>query len=609
MEPTTLNRMFLRTVERFPERTALLSKQSGESGRGPGTYQPITYAQLADRVRCLAGALTNLGVEKGDRVAILSENRPEWAIMDLASLGLGAVTVPIFPTLPAAQVEYLLRNSGAKVAAASDQKQLEKILTARQNAPSLASVVVFEPIKDAPEGVLVFEVLLPSGAEMLSPEEFRRRQEAVAPDDLATFIYTSGTTGEPKGTMLTHNNFASNIQGAHELIRIDENDVFLSFLPLSHVFERMAGYYLPLSAGASIAYCEGVRAVAKNIEEVRPTIMASVPRMYESLMERIQDAAAKRGGREKALFDWALQVGKEHGERRSSRRFSNPLLAVKRALADRLVLTKVRDKLGGRFRFLLSGGAPLPVATAEFFMALGITIAEGYGLTETSPVISINHPDRVRLGTVGPPLHGVEVRLAEDGEILTRGPHVMKGYFNMPEATAEAIDAQGWFHTGDIGQMDADGYLSITDRKKNIIVLANGKKVSPSQLESKFKNSPYISEIMLVGDRRNIITALVVPNYLALRDWCQEHGLDPTDRPALAASPEVKKLIRSEIDRLSGDLADFERVRRVALLDHEFTVEAGELTPTLKVRRKAVEQKYAEAITAMYGDEKQVSEG
>jgi long-chain acyl-CoA synthetase len=590
----TICQAFQETVARMPDQPALMHKEGGR-------YLSRTYAELAQQVREFALGLADLGVASGDRVALLLANRPEWAIADLATLSLGAVTTPLYPSLPAAQVEYILDDAAAAVLILEDEKQWRKLQEIRDRLPALRHVLMVEPRPaDAAEaGVLQFADVLARGrAAGETGAAFERRWRGVKPDDLASIIYTSGTTGEPKGAMLTHFNFMSNALGAVQVIDIRPDNLFLSFLPLSHVFERLAGYYLPLSVGATIAYAESVFAVQQNMAEVRPTIMASVPRLYESIHARILDTVAKAPPQRQRLFHWALRVGREVTARRQAGQIVGPLLALQHAVADRLVFRKIRERTGGRMRYFISGGAPLPRATAEFFTAVGLTILEGYGLTETSPVISVNRPGRVRLGTVGELMPGVEVRIAPDGEILTRGPHIMRGYFHKPEATRDAIDPEGWFHTGDIGDLDEAGYLRITDRKKDIIVLANGKNVAPQPIEAALKASPYIQEIALIGDKQPTITALVVPAFERLRAYAREHEL-PTEPEALAQHPEIRRLLKVEIDRHSGQLADFERIKRFTILDHEFSIDGGELTPTLKLKRRVIAEKYRDAIAAM----------
>ena len=423
----------------------------------------------------------------------------------------------------------------------------------------------------------------------------------VRPDDLATIIYTSGTTGDPKGVMLTHSNIVFDVKASTAAFAgLDHHDVALSFLPLCHIFERMAEY-LMLHHGVTIAYAEGVEQVVANLAEVRPTLMCSVPRFYEKVHVRVREKVAKDPPYRQRLFAWALRVGGEAFQHRVNRTSPGPALRLKHALADRLVFQKIRARVGGRIRIFISGGAPLAKEVAEFFGAAGLLILEGYGLSETSPVIAVNTPDAIRPGTVGRPIPGVEVKIAPDGEILTRGPHVMKGYFRKPEATAAAIDDEGWFHTGDIGHLDADGFLVITDRKKDLIVTSGGKKVAPQPIENRLKTNPFIAEVVIVGNRRNFPAALVVPNFEALEGWARQHGVAFADREDLIRRPEVVALYERLVQEMTPDLAQFEKIKKIALLPREFSLEAGELTPTLKVRRSVVEEKYKDVIDRLYG--------
>ena len=598
MEKTTINEQLLNSVNQHGSKAALSSKVDG-------AYQDISYDELGDRVKHLCLGLIELGVQKGDRVALLSENRPEWAITDLAILAAGGVNVPMFSTLTPPQVEHIVRDSGAKIICVSSEKQLQKVEAFRANVDDLQQVIIFDAIDlENSDEVLTFNQVCDIGEKAEDGDlVYQKSRDAVTPEDLATIIYTSGTTGQPKGAMLTHNNFMSNVQACFEIVGFASEDVFLSFLPLAHVFERMGGHYLPLSCGATVAYAESPFTVAQNMKEVRPTIMMSVPRLYEMMHEKIIRSVQEGSSLKQKIFYWSVGVGEKVSQAIQQQKNPSVILGLKYGLANKLVFNKLQSATGGRLRFFVSGGAPLSKSIAEFFHAAGILILEGYGLTETSPVISVNRPDQWRFGTVGTQIAGVEVKIAEDGEILSRGPHIMQGYFNKPEETAEAIDADGWFHTGDIGEMDADGFLSITDRKKNIIVLSNGKNVAPQPIENLLKQSPYISQVMLIGDQRKSISALIAPNFDALKAYAKEMALAPQEVGELIESKEIRQLVRKEIERLSTALADFERVKMFTLLDREFTQEADEMTPTLKLKRKVILEKYGDKIEKMYGGE------
>ncbi len=565
-------------------------------------WETIAAERALGDVESLALALRERGIARGDRVALLSENRYEWAVTDLAVLGLGAVTVPIYPTLTAAQFRALLENSEAKVLVVSTLAQLEKARIAAAGLPFVRALVCMDPLPPGgPADEQALHTLLERGSarRAVQPDAFRSAADAVRPDDLATIIYTSGTTGEPKGAMLTHANIVSNVAASLQVLRYEAADRYLSFLPLSHIFERMAGFYSILACGAGIAYAQSIETVGSDALEVRPTIMCGVPRFFEKVQGRILEAARAHPAPVKALFTWGLAHGMARARAHYARRRPSPLTALQMPLADRLVLSKIRARLGGRLRFCVSGSAPLSPAVMEFFYAIGIPIVEGYGLTETSPVIAVNPLGREKPGTVGPPIPGVEVKIGDEGEILTRGPHVMRGYYHNEAATREAL-RDGWFHTGDIGHLDADGYLVITDRLKDLLVLAAGKKIAPQPLEAKLKASPWVSEAVLLGDRRPYVVCLVVPDFARLEAEAKARGWTFAPRHALVERPDVRALYQSEIDRLNADLARFEQIKRFALLDRELSQEAGELTPKLSVKRKVVMATFAAVIEELY---------
>jgi long-chain acyl-CoA synthetase len=588
--------MLEHSIQHYGSKPALAHKPKG------GTYQDISYTELGESVDAFSKGLTALGVQKDDRVALLSENRPEWTITDFGSLKAGAVTVPMFSTLTAAQVGYILKDSGSKIICVSTSRQLEKVTAIRDEVPTLEQIIVFDRIEgECPEGVIQFEAVceLDGDGQGIGV----RNPSYASEDDIATIIYTSGTTGDPKGVMLTHANFISNLQACKSLIDISDADVLLSFLPLSHVFERLGGHYVPLFSGAKVAYAESTFTVAQNMREVAPTVMLSVPRLYETMHDRILRAVQEGSSLKQKIFHWGVSVGSSVSSAIQKGKKPSAILQLQQNIADKLVFAKLKAATGGRLRFFVSGGAALPQSIAEFFHAAGILILEGYGLTETSPVISMNHSAQWRFGTVGVPVPGVEVQIAEDGEILTRGPHVMKGYFNNESATAEVIDGEGWFHTGDIGIIDEDGFVKITDRKKNIIVLSNGKNVAPQPIESVLVQSPFINQIMLVGNERKNLAALIVPNFDALKAWGAENNVATDELATLLETREVQQFIQGEIRSRLTDFADFEQVRRFTLLDKEFSQEADEMTPTLKLKRNVIIARYGEAIEEMYPED------
>ena len=592
--PGTLTQLFFDAVERFDKPDAMWVKIGGR-------YEPISHRRLAERVRHVACGLQRLGVAPGDRVAILSENRPEWAIADYACLTARLTDVAVYSTLPPSQIAYILRDSGAVAVFVSTREQAEKLAQLRAELPALRWVIGFDELSAPAE--LTLSVLEERGREGETPESiaaYRAQALQVRPDDLATLLYTSGTTGEPKGVMLTHDNFYSNVRAAEKLIHFETGkDTGLSFLPLSHVFERMAGHYLMFATGTSIAYAESIDALPTNLQEVRPTLLVSVPRIYEKIYARVQETAAAGGAVKVRIFHWARGVAMAWAETALTGKTPSLSLKLQHALASRLVFSKLIERTGGRIRYCVSGGAPLSPELNKFFYGAGVWILEGYGLTETSPVITVNTPGAFRIGTVGRPIGGVEVTIAEDGEILTRGPHVMRGYYNKPEATAEAIDAAGWFHTGDIGTLE-DDFLTITDRKKEIIVTAGGKNIAPQPIENRVRQNKYVSQAVMIGDRRNFPTMLVVPDFGQLEKWAQYKNVSYTSRAELITLPAVLDKMEREVLAPLSDLASFERPKKIALLEHDFSLEEGELTPTLKVKRRVIDTRYKGVIDALY---------
>ncbi|MGQ0703259.1 MAG: AMP-dependent synthetase/ligase [Gemmatimonadales bacterium] len=595
----TLTQLFFDAVDRWGRRpVALRWKQHGH-------WVPLSTAELLEQVRAASLGFLELGLTPGDRIATLSENRPEWAITDYACLTAGCVGVAIYPTLTPKQIDYLLRDSGSAAVCVSTRAQLDKIREIRPSLPALRQVIAFDPGLEGPE-VIGFGSLLARGRAAIAKYP-RWRDDAlrVRPSDLAMLIYTSGTTGEPKGVMLTHGNVASNVTTCLEILPVSEQDECLSLLPLSHIFERMAGHYLMFAAGVIINYAEGIEQVPQNILEVRPTICCAVPRLYEKIYQRAFEAASAGPAIKKKLFFWAKRVGAEWTDRALEGRMIPLDLKLARLLADRLVFSKIRARVGGRLKYFVSGGAPLSPEIARFFYAAGLRILEGYGLTETSPVVTVNTPEQFKIGTVGRAIRDVEVRIAEDGEILVRGPNVMRGYYNKPGATSEALDPDGWFHTGDIGELDLEGFLRITDRKKDLIVTAGGKKVAPQPIEGLLKLNRFISNAVLLGDRRKFPIALLVPNFERLEVWARESGLTWSTREELVTLPQVEEHLAGEARKTLRDLAQFEVPKRFLLLAEDFSIERGELTPKLSVRRKIVEQRYADRIEAAYAEAEQ----
>ena len=565
-------------------------------------WESIAADRALAEVESLALALRELGVGRGDRVALLSENRYEWPLTDLAVLGLGAVTVPIYPTLTAQQCRYILENSESKVVVVSSAAQTDKLRGIAGSLTNLKATVRMDPAPPEPgpqeHG---FQTLLKRGEALRQQDSqaFRTSAQAVKPDDLATIIYTSGTTGDPKGAMLTHGNIASNVRACLEVVGIRPTDSCLSFLPLCHIFERMAGLYAMLAGGASIAYAESIDAVAANAIEVRPTILCGVPRFYEKVYARVMDNARTLPHLRQAIFRWGLRQLTEVTRARFERRHPSAGTAFQARLADRLVASKIRARVGGRLRFCISGGAPLAPKVMEFFFAIGIPVIEGYGLTETSPVICLNPPGREKPGAVGPPIPGVEVKIGEESEILTRGPHVMRGYFKNDAASQTAL-RNGWFHTGDVGRLDQENYLVITDRLKDLLVTAGGKKVAPQPIEARLKASKWIAEAVLLGDARPYVVCLLVPNFANLEAEARERGWPFAKISELLERTEVRALYQTEIDAANAELAKFEQIKLFSLLERDLSQEGGELTPTLKVKRRVIMNKFSQVIEALY---------
>jgi long-chain acyl-CoA synthetase len=576
-------------------------------GRCRGTeIDGLSSKEFFEQVRDLSLGLSAIGIAPGDRVAILSESRPEWVMVDLAVLTAGAVTVPVYPTLSAGQARNILHDCGAKVVVASTKLQLEKVQDIRHLVPSLESVVVMDETAASGASVLALAAVAARGHQRMVEDwgagrEFRDAANAMTPDRIATIIYTSGTTGEPKGVMLSHANLVSNMRAATKVLDVSHEDVALSFLPLSHSFERMASYVY-LFAGMTVVFAEAFDTVGRDITTVRPTILTGVPRAYEKMQARVLEKGQSGSAAKSALFRWAIRAGTAKAAATLRGRAAGPVTALKASIADRLVFSKIRAALGGRIRFVVSGSAPLAADTAEFFQGIGLPVIEGYGLTETSPILTVNPPDAPRVGSVGKPIEGVEVRIAADGEILARGPNLMSGYYNKPEATADVL-RDGWFHTGDIGTIDAGGYLTITDRKKDLLVTSGGKKIAPQPIEATLKRSPLVSEAILLGDRRKYAVALVVPDFAALERRLRDLGRPPGERSELVTRPDVVALYQEIVDALNRDLSQFERIKKIAVLPSEFTIETGELTPTMKIRRKVIEDKWRGVIERLYAEQ------
>ncbi len=587
-------------------------------------YQPIYWEKVLDDVNALASYMLEKGVEKGDRVCILSENRYEWAVVDLAIQSLGAINVSLYTTLPPNQCEYILNDSQSKLLFVSTGIQLRKAIAVFDNCKDLIQVVAFDAPNNKKHLEHDYVVLLDDVMEIgrtnfeKHKETIVERMESVTPEDISTLIYTSGTTGNPKGAMLTHSNIVSNVKAAINHIYWDETDRILSFLPLCHSFERTAGYYSMISSGVEIYYAESVDTVSRNMPEAKPTIMISVPRLFEKMYNLISKSIEEGSAVQQKIFSWALSTGRKYSEGKRG------LVSLQKAVADKLVFSKLKERTGGHVRIFVSGGAALPPAIDDFFKAAGMAIMQGYGLTETSPVMSVNKKGEEITGVVGTIIQGIEVGIkdldtgeilavqsgdnypsdltSEVGEIINRGPNVMKGYWNNDEATKEMIDEDGWLHTGDVGRF-VNGNLQITDRIKHMIVNAGGKNIYPGPIEDKLKTSKWIDQVVVVGEAQAYMAALIVPDFEALTAFAKENNLDASSNEVLIAHNEVKEIYQKEMREFSKDLASHEKIRDFRLLDQEFTVETGEITPTLKVKRRVISEKFGHIIEDIFKDD------
>ena len=567
-----------------------------------GKYEGISYSKFKEETESFAFGLASLGVERQDKIAIISENRPAWVYSDMSIVGLGAIDVPLYPSLTSDSIEYILNNSESKGIIVSNKFQLNKILKVRKNCPKLEFIIIMnekDGITSDPAIYTFNEVQLKGGKlKQEDPLFFKDKMHKVQKDDLCTIIYTSGTTGEPKGVMLTHWNILSNSKAALEILPIYESDVWLSFLPLCHIFERMGGYYTGFASGGTMCYAESIEAVSTNLLEVRPTLMTSVPRLFERIYSKIIKNVESQSVKKQKIFNWALRTGRDYTHAKKTKEISLAL-TIKYKLANKLVLQKIKDKTGGNLRFFISGGAALARELGEFFEALGILIIEGYGLTESSPVITANRVDDYKFGTVGKVIPGVEVKIAPDGEILARGPNIMQGYYKNKKET-DAVLKNGWLHTGDIGVFDSDGFLVITDRKKHLFKTTAGKYIAPTPIENLFVSSKFIDQFVLIGDSRMFLSALIVPDFETIKEYADSHRIPYSNERDLVNNSEIYKAIENDMSKFQKQLANYEKVRKFVLLDKPFTIESGEITPSMKIKRKFVEERYRHLIEEMY---------
>lgn len=567
-----------------------------------GKFTGITYLEFKEMTDAFALGLHKLGYNRNEKISILAENRPEWLVADMAIQVLGGTDVPLYPSLTFQTIEFILNNSESKGIVVSNKLQLNKVLKVWENCKGLKFIIVMNE-KDVPEGVnnvYSFSYVQKLGREIADEKKgFLNEQISLTKkDDLCTIIYTSGTTGEPKGVMLTHWNIASNVVAALEAFPIFYTDTFLSFLPLCHIFERMTGYYTGFASGGNIYFAESIETVAQNLIEVKPTLMTSVPRLFERIYSKIIKNVEMQPEKKRKIFYWALETGKLYAQYKKEGKIPFTLKA-KHRLADKLVLSKIREKTGGNLRFFVSGGAALPKELGEFFEAIGIIIIEGYGLTESSPVISANRLDDYKFGTVGKSFTGVEVKIALDGEILARGPNIMQGYYKNKKETDEVLK-DGWLHTGDIGEFDKEGFLRITDRKKHLFKTSGGKYIAPTPIENLFLQSKYIEQFVLIGEGKTFLSGLIVPDFDSLKQYADENKISYQQVEDLTKTKEIYSLMDKELAKLQKGQANYERVRKFVILDKPFSIETGEITPTMKVKRKIVEERYSNLINEMY---------
>jgi long-chain acyl-CoA synthetase len=595
-EPTTLVEVF-EYVTRVHSRPDTLNYKQG------GRWVPISSDEMLARIRNIAGGLYSLGITRGDRVAILSESKPEWTLTDAGCMFAGAIDVPIYPTLTPLQVRYILKDSGARVLVIQNEEKFLQIREILSECPSIEQLVFIEkPANQIAKSISLAELeSLGRAHEEKQPGLIDDLAHQITPDELATIIYTSGTTGEPKGVMLTHSNLVSNLIDSSGHLSFIKEDCALSVLPLSHVLERVA-MYMYLYHGMAVYFGESLEMIGPNLREVRPTIFVGVPRIFEKIFARVKEKTAEKGRFNVAVLKWAVAVGKQYAKLHVAHQKIPALLGFKHKLADKLIFSKMRQALGGRIRLLISGGAALPEELGYIYIGAGLPIVQGYGLTETSPVITAGVVEDNRVGTVGKPIRNVEVRIAADGEIETRGPNVMRGYFNKPVETQAVLTQDGWFKTGDIGTIDEDGFLRITDRKKELFKTSGGKYIAPQPIEQLIKGSRFVNQVVLIGNGRKFPAALVVPDWESVESYAQLKGIKG-NHIELCKNPRVIDLFERQIAGLTPDLSNYERVKKVALIPDELTIAGNELTPTMKVKRRVVDEKYREVIDALYEEQ------
>ncbi len=596
MNYKTISEMFVSTTERCAEKKLFYYKKDND-------WVGLNGKDILITVEDISFGLRSLGIEANSNIAIISNNSPKWAMCDYGIICSTMSTVTIYPTLISSQVEFILQNSNSKLIFVENQEQLDKVNSIKSNCKDLKYIVVLDDsCKQESNDIMNFVTFLDKGKDFSQDCDisFSDMVNSVKEDDILTIIYTSGTTGVPKGVVLTHKNLLSNVEGTLKVAEFTNNETFLSFLPLSHVLERMGGHYTPFTIGATIYYAENMETIADNMVESSPTIVVCVPRVFEKIHAKFMQGIKSAPKIRQNLFNWALNVGSKYSNLKVSKQKIGFFLSLKHKIADKLIYSKVKARFGGKIKFFVSGGAPLSKHLAEFFAAVDITILEGYGLTETSPVLTVNSPTDLKFGYVGKPLFNVNIKIADDGEILAKGPNIMTKYYRNEEATREVFDNDGWFHTGDIGIIDEDGFLKITDRKKSLIVTSGGKNIAPAPIELKLATSSFIEQVHVIGDKRNFLTALIVPNFDALTSFLKNNGSDLKDPNALVDHPDVIELFNSEVEIAMSEFSNYEKIKKFTLLTEPFSIEKGEMTPKMSIVKKVVEQNYSELINKMY---------
>jgi long-chain acyl-CoA synthetase len=596
MKYQSIPHILFNTISNYPDKTALKFQK-------PDGYQSFTYTEFGEQVKLITNGLATLGLKPGDKIAILSNNRPEWVISDFAVFCLKGVTVPVYQTLPANQIEYVLKDSEARAIFVENQEQFDKIAQIDKALPDLEFVIVFDQVESDIRQVYTYQNLLNKGQiyQKKHPEYFDQSMNSIQPDDICSMVYTSGTTGNPKGVMLHHRGFVTDIVNTEARLNLQSSFVFLSFLPLSHLYERLAGHWCPIYKGCTIHYARSIDTVIDDLQEARPHVIVSVPRLFEKVAAKVTETVEHSSALKQKIFSWAQRTGRRYHEAKIDNKL-NWLLKCKYRIANRLVFNKIKLVMGGRMRYPIAGGAPLSVETMKFFEALDIQIIEGYGMTETHLILTLTPFGKSRYGSCGKPIDGLEMKISPDGEVLVKGPTLMAGYYKRPDLTKEIIDDDGWLHTGDIGHMDKDDFLYITDRKKNILVTSGGKNVASAPIENILKKSKYIEDVCLMGNKRNFISAVIVPSYEALKQWTNTQNLSFINNAEMIKHPDVVRLFEDTIDQLQSNLARFEKIKKFILLPEPLSLNKGELTPSLKIKRNVIEAKYKKEIDALYNN-------